>query len=192
MAIKEISRKIKSMVENIVYDYISFWNILLIQDWNKSENFIKMSHLGEDIKNLNKELNQNIKSLEKWNLLDQETIQIYAKYLKEIINNEEKANLFNDKISEELQNKRQYDEINLFELNYKEMAKNEDYKYIVINYSKNGSLKICNVSFQACKLFGYSKEELIGKPLDILFPEIFNSNFKAFFQDKVELFKKNC
>ena len=50
MAIKEISRKIKSMVENIVYDYISFWNILLIQDWNKSDHLIKLNHLGEDIK----------------------------------------------------------------------------------------------------------------------------------------------
>ena len=191
LSFKLISKAIKSLIENIVTNYVSFWNILLIHDWNNPENFIKMSHLGEDIKSLNKELNQNIESLETWNLLDQETIKIYSHYLKEIINNNEKADIFCNKISEEEQNKHMYDEINIFELNYKEMSKNEDYKYIIINYSKEGLLKILNVSFPVCKLFGYTREDLIGRPLDILFPDIYNNDLKLFFQSKVEEYKHN-
>jgi len=190
MYYKEKTKGIKTMIENILNNYVSFWNIMLIHDWNTSENFIKMSHLGEKIKSLNKELNNNIKSLETWNLLDQETIKIYTQYLKEIINNEEKANIFSDKISEEEQNKHQFDDINLFELNYKEMSKNEDYKYIIINFSKDGFNKIYNISFPACKIFGYTKEELIGRSLDILFPQIYNYDLKLFFQKKVEEFKQ--
>ena len=184
---KEASKRIKSIIENIISNYVSLWNIMLIHDWNKSDHLIKMNRLGEDIKFLNKELSQNIKSLEGWNLLDQETTKIYIKYLKEIINHNEKAHSFIDKISEDEQNKYQYDEINLYELNYKEMSKNEDYKYIIINFPQN---KIINASFPVCKIFGYTKEELIGRSLDILFPEIYNPNRKLLFQNKIEIYKK--
>ena len=184
---KEASKKIKSVIENIITKYVSLWNIMLIHDWNKSDHLIKMNHLGEDIKFLNKELNQNIKSLEGWNLLDQETMKIYIKYLKEIINHNEKAHSFINKISENEQNKHQYDEINLYELNYKEMSKNEEYKYIIINFPQN---KIINVSFPVCKIFGYAKEELTGRALDILFPEIYNPCRKLLFQNKIEIYKK--
>ena len=43
-----------------------------------------------------------------------------------------KANIFINKISEEEENKHGYEEVNLYELNYKEMSKNEDYKYIIV------------------------------------------------------------
>ena len=184
---KEASKKIISMIENIVGNYISYWNTMLVHDWSKSEHFIKMNQIVESIKSLNAELNQKIKSLESWNLLDQDTLKIYVQYLKEIINHNEKANIFNNKISEEEENKYGYDEINLYELNYKEMSKNEDYKYIIIDLSKN---KIINISLPVCKIFGYSKGELINRPLDILFPEIYNSNRKMFFENKIDDYKK--
>ena len=187
--IKDTSKKIKSIIENILNNYISFWNIILVNDWNKSNNFnfISMNNLVEEIKLLNNKLNENIKSLDSWDLLDQETIKIYFQYLKEILNHNEKANLFKNRISLEKINKHQYDETNLFELDYKEMAKNEDYQYLIINLTKN---KIINSSFSICKIFAYKKEELIGSPLDKLFPDIFNSERKKFLKSKIEDYKK--
>ena len=187
MTTKKISKEIKSLLENIVNNYISFWNILLTHEWNKTEYFDKMNHLGKDIKYLNKELNKKIKTLDSWNLIDQDTIKIYIKYLKEIINNNEKAEKYNIRITEEEHNKHQYDELNLYELNYKELSKNEDYKYIVIDLSKN---EISNVSYPICKIFGYTKEELIDRPLDILFPEIYNTDRKLFFQNRIKDYKQ--
>jgi len=102
---KEASKKIINIIENIVNNYISFWNTMLTQDWNKSDHFIKMNEIVENITSLNAELNQKIKSLEIWNLLDQDTIKIYIQYLKEIINHNEKASIFSNKISEEEENK---------------------------------------------------------------------------------------
>ena len=187
---KLISNEIKVSIENIVSNYISFWNMLLIHDLNKFDIFIQISRIGKKLKSLNKELNDKIKSLDNWNLLEQETIKIYIQYLKVIINNYEKANIFSNKLSEEEKINEKYDEKNLFELNYKEMSKNEDYKYIIINFSKDGFNKIYNISFPACKIFGYTKEELIGRSLDILFPQIYNYDLKLFFQKKVEEFKQ--
>ena len=189
VSFKSVSKEIKILIEQLASNYASFWNILLIHDWNNKENFIKMSQLGDNIKSLNQELKKNIKYLDNWNLLDQDTIKIYIKYLKEIIHDDEKANIYKNKILEEEQNKHLFDDINLFELNYKEMSKNEDYKYIIINYSENGFNKIINVSFQVCKIFGYTKEALIGRPLDILLPKIYNNDCKLFFQNKVDKYK---
>ena len=187
---KLISNEIKVSIENIVSNYISFWNMLLIHDLNKFDIFIQISRIGKKLKSLNKELNDKIKSLDNWNLLEQETIKIYIQYLKVIINNYEKANIFSNKLSEEEKINEKYDEKNLFELNYKEMSKNEDYKYIIINCSKNNLNKICNISFPVCKIFGYTREELINNYLDILFPEIYNKYRKILFQKKLAIYKK--
>ena len=190
LSYKLIANEITTLIENIVLNYISFWNMMLIHELGESENFIKMSKIGKKLKSLNKELNDKIKSLDNWNILEQETIKIYIQYLKIIINNYEKANIFSNKISEEEKINSKYDEKNLFELNYKEMSKNEDYKYIIINCSQNNLNKICNISFPVCKIFGYSREELINNYLDILFPEIYNKYRKLFFQKRFEKYKK--
>ena len=158
-------------------------------NWNNPENFAEMNELGQEIKLLNNELHKNINSLESWNLLDQDTIKIYINYLKEIINNNEQANIFNKKLLDEDKDKPAYDDINLYQLNYEEMSKHEDYKYIIIDLSKNDFNKISNISFSVCKEFGYMKEELIGRSSDILFPEIFNNFRKIFFKKKVEEFQ---
>ena len=149
-----------------------------------------MNKLGQKIKSLNNELNKNIKLLDSWNLLDQDKIKIYIHYLKVIINNNEKAIIFNKKLSDEAENRNMYDDINLYQLNYEEMSKNEDYKYIIINLSKDDFNKISSISYSVCKEFGYMKEELIGHSSDILFPEIFNDFRKIFFEKKVEEYKQ--
>ena len=189
---KIICNEIKNIIENIIVNYIKFWNILLIDSNCDNQNdFEEINKLGQKIKILNNELNKDIKSLESWNLLDQETMRIYIHYLKEILNNNEKAIKFNKKLSDEIEDKHTFDDINLYQLNYEEMSKNEDYKYIIIDLSKNDFNKISNISFSVCKEFGYMKDELIGHSSDIIFPTIFNNFRKKFFEKKVEEYKQN-
>ena len=191
LSYKLILNKIKIILENIIINYTNFWNILLLSDWNNKENFNRISKIGDDIKLLNNYLKRGIKSLENWDLLDQNTFKNYIYYLKEILNNTKEANTYNKKIEDIYHNKHRYNEIYLYELNYEEMSKNEDYKYIVINCSKIGFNKIVNISYSVCKLFGYKKEELIGEYSDILFPEIVNNYRKIFFQQKIEEYRHN-
>ena len=126
---KIISNEIKTLIDNIIINYIKFFNLLLNSDLEQN-NLSEMYTLGKTIKSLNSGLNEKIKSLDSWNLLDQDTIKIYIYYLKEIINNNEKAIIFNKKITDENEDKYTYDDINLYQLNYEEMAKTEDYIYI--------------------------------------------------------------
>ena len=75
-------------------------------------------------------------------------------------------------------------------MNYKAMARSEDYKYIVISGAPNNFNIICNIALCICPFFGFSKEELIGKPLDFILPELFCIHHKKILVEKVEDFKK--
>ena len=181
---------IKSLIGKITMNYIDFWTILAISEESKSENFQKMSSIGTKISKLNEELMENIEKLETVNLYDQETFKLYIQYLIEILSNNIKANTYITKLADNEQKKHQYNEENLFELNYKAMSKSEDYKYIIVNCSHANFDTISNMSLSVCPIFGYSKEELIGHSFDLLLPDIFSSHHKKILFDKAEEFKK--
>ena len=187
---KAILNNIKVLIGKITTNYIDFWTILAISDESKSENFQKMSRIGTRISKLNEDLISDFERLERVNLYDQDTIKLYAQYLSEILNNHTSANIYNNKLIELEQRKHQFNEENLFDLNYKAMARSEDYKYIVISGSPANFNTICNLSLSICPMFGFSKEELIGRPLDFILPELFCVYHKKVLVEKVEEFKK--
>jgi hypothetical protein len=170
---KAILNNIKSLIGRITTSYIDFWTILAISDETKSENFLKMSRIGTRISKLNEDLMSDVERLERVNLYDQDIIKLYTQYLSEIVNNPTKASIYNEKLLELEQRKHQFNEENLYDLNYKAMARSEEYKYIVISGSPTNFGTICNLSLSLCLLFGFTKEELIGKPLDFILPELF-------------------
>ena len=187
---KAILNNIKVLIGKITTNYIDFWTILAISDESKSENFQKMSRIGTRISKLNEDLISDFERLERVNLYDQDTIKLYAQYLSEILNNHTSANIYNNKLIELEQRKHQFNEENLFDLNYKAMARSEDYKYIVISGSQTNFNTICNLSLCICPMFGFSKEELIGRPLDYILPELFITYHKKILVEKIEEFKK--
>ena len=190
IAYKSILNNIKSLIGKITINYIDFWTILAISDGNKVKNFLKMSKIGTRIRTLSEELLEHIKKLETINIYDQETFKLYMQYLTEILSNSSQANIYNNKLSETDQNRHQYNEENLYDLNFKELSKREDYKYIIINFSPTKFNTISNMSYSACKTFGYTKEELIGKSYNFLLPDIFCDDKIKMFRDKIEDFKK--
>ena len=190
IAYKSILNSIKSLIGKITINYIDFWTILAISDGNKVKNFLKMSKIGTRIRLLSEELLEHIKKLETINIYDQEIFKLYMQYLTEILSNSSQANVYNNKLLETDQNRHQYNEDNLYDFNFKEMSKREDYKYIIINFSPTKFNIISNLSYSACKTFGYTKEELIGKSYNFLLPEIFCHDKIKMFQTKIEDFKK--
>ena len=187
---KAILNNIKVLIGKITNYYIDFWTILAISDESKSENFQKMSRIGTKISKFNEDLISDFERLERVNLFDQDTIKLYSQYLSEILNNHSLANTYNNKLIELEQKRHQFNEENLFDMNYKAMARSEDYKYIVISGAPNNFNIICNIAICICPFFGFSKEELIGKPLDFILPELFCIHHRKILVEKVEDFKK--
>ena len=187
---RAILNNIKSLIGKITTHYIDFWTILAISDESKSENFQKMSKIGTRISKFNEDLISDFERLERVNLYDQDTIKLYTQYLSEILNNHSTANEYNNKLIELEQKRHQFNDENLFDLNYKAMSRSEEYKYIVISGSPATFNTISNISLSICPMFGFSKEELIGRPLDYILPELFCINNKKVLVEKVEEFKR--
>jgi hypothetical protein len=70
------------------------------------------------------------------------------------------------------------------------MSRSEDYKYVILNCSPSNFNCISNLSLSVCPIFGYSKEELIGRSFDFVLPEIFCIYHRKMLEDKIEDFKK--
>ncbi len=187
---KAILNNIKSLIGKITTNYIDFWTILAISDETKSENFLKMSRIGTKISKLNEDLMSDIERLERVNLYDQDIIKLYTQYLTDIVNNPTTVNIYNDKLIELEQKKHQFNEENLYDLNYKAMSRSEEYKYLVISGSPSNFGTICNLSLSLCPLFGFTKDELIGRPLDFILPELFCIPHRNILNEKVDEFKK--
>ena len=188
---KPILNNIKALMTKIVNKYIDFWTIIIQNDKINNTNLAKINFIGNNIIKLNENLISNVDVVEKATLYDLDLIKIYYIYLSEILNDHSTANMFKSRIYELENAKHQFDEDNVFNLDYKEMAKSEDYKYIIINCSQDKLGIIKDMSISTSLLFGFSKDELIGRPLDYILPELFIFSHKKLLLEKIEKFKKN-
>ena len=184
-----ILKNVRTLIWSITMNYIDFWTILAVSDENKSENFQKMSKIGSTIRTLTEELSDNVDRLEKVNLYDQDGVKLYSQYLTEVLNDYPTAVFYTNKVIELEQKKHQYNEENLIDLNYKEMSRSEKYNYLVINCSQDNFGIICNLSLSVCPLFGFSREELIGRSLDFILPELFVLPHRQLLLDRIDSFK---
>ena len=188
---KAILNNIKNTMGKIAMNYIDFWTILSRGEETNHDNFKRMNKIGNRISKLNNDLIYDIERLERANLYDQDTIKLYSQYLIDILNDQESANKYNSKLIELEQAKHQYNEDNIFNMNFKAMSRSEEYKYIVISCSPGNFGIICNMSLSVNVLFGFTKEELVGRPLDYILPELFIIPHKKLLQEKVDKFKKS-
>ena len=188
---KAILNNIKIIMGKIAMNYIDFWTILSRGEETKNDNFIRMNKIWNRISRLNKDLVNDFERLERVNLYDQDTIKLYSQYLIEILNDQEEANKYNLKLIELEQAKPQFNEDNIFNMNYRAMTRSEEYKYLVINCSPGNLGTICNMSLSVNILFGFTKEELIGRPIDYILPELFIIPHKKLLLEKTEKFRKN-
>ena len=187
---KAILNNIRSIMGKISLNYIDFWTILSRNDEIKNANFKRMNNFGNKINRLNEDLRNNIEKLEKINLYDLDTIKLYSLYLREILNDHSSSNKYNSKIIEIEQTKNQFNEDNIFNLDLKAMSKCEDYTYIIINCGPDNFGLINNMSLSTNKIFGFSKGDLIGRPLDYIIPEIFINPHKKLLLEKTKIFRK--
>ena len=151
----------------------------------------KLNFIGNKIIKLNQQLLINIDVVQKVNLYDLDLVKLYYHYLLEILNDHSNANKYKSKIIELEHITHQFDEDNIFNLNYKELIRSEEYKYLVINCSPDKLGTIKNLSLSTSLLFGFSKEELIGRPLDYILPELYILPHKKLLINNIEKYKKN-
>ena len=195
-----------NMIQALEYrNYMNEFKLLLIKSSTLYYDFwssLYSSHIQgtEDLDQLNDIGNQLYKSVEKIEKLflklneiknnDYEVIKLYESFIKNILNSKEKSKKYHD-ISIDLSN---YNKINYKEADYTNcdleiLKESDENNYLIISADEENKGIILNMSLGACSIFGYHKNELIGKKMDILIPDIFKNMHEKTFNDVTEKLK---
>ena len=71
-------------------------------------------------------------------------------------------------------------EIDYTNFDFKFFKSNDEYKYMIISAEEENLGTILNLSHNAAKIFGYSKQELVGKKFSFLLPYFSQKEFEAY------------
>ena len=161
--------------------YYEFWSSLYKSHLQGTEDFIKLNNIGERINSLIDLIEENFNKLYRVKNDDIKVLNLYIGFLKNVLNNKNKYNEYKNIITS-LSNvdKIQDKEIDYSNFDLKTLNNSDEYKYIIISAEEENLGIILNLSLNICQIFGYNKNELIGKNINILIPEIFHKQFEVF------------
>ena len=113
--------------------------------------------------------------------------------MSEILLDNEKANEIKLKlkeIEETMQSNQEDEENENFDIH---AINNSDKNYyMILDTRPNSFTVILNISMGLCPMLGYTKAELVGKPVDILIPYYLQSGHRTILKDRIEKYiKKN-
>ena len=176
--IEQKYQNLKYLIENSIRLFGEFWGLFSTNVTNNL-NTKKLYYLGEK---LNKHLNEinniweNELKNKKIDIEYQNVIQLYSKFLLEILWNKKKSLEVNQKLNEENMNyqenynKKKEDKNNGI-ARIEELIDNQDY-ILFADSDENGNCKIVQISASLSHFLGYQKYDIIGKNMDIIIPNI--------------------
>ena len=176
-------KEFKNLISKTIKLYYEFWSLLYGSKFQNDDNFKKLYNIGSNIMELNKKIEEIYKSIIKTKTNNIEIYRLFSEYLINIVNDNEKyqnyhkkATIYNKSIENEEKN---YLNFNI------DIIKNYDMRrYLLISGRQKDLGTIINISNGVSNLFGYRKEELIGKNLNIFIPDIFHFKHNKVLSDK--------
>ena len=182
-------RRLRYLIENSTKLYGEFWGIFATNLTNNLNTF-KLYNLGQKLNLYLKEMdilwNNELKN-KKVDSENQVIIQLYSRFLLEILWNKKKSEEISKKINEEDQ--RNHDtkkkrnkntEIN----NIEEDLESPNY-IIYCTSDEKGDCSITHCTNSIANLLGYMKIDVIGKKIEVLMPEIFKSGHSIMLTEKI-------
>ena len=182
-------KRLKYLITNSTKLYVEFWGIFSTNITNNL-NTSKLYKIGEKLNIYLKEINylweNNLKN-KKIEVENEYIAQLYSKFLKEILWDKAQSEEVQKKITQEyhIQGYKKLSENQKLE-NIESIIENQDY-VIFVNSNEKGKCTIFQFSNSLSYLIGYKKQQIINKPLEVLFPNILIDGHAK----KVEEFIKN-
>lgn len=187
---KKLYSEFKLMISKAANDYILFWNILSISNESNKEDLSKLNSIGSKIKNSLEKINKLYFKMIKIKPYNQEIILGYAFFNTYILNDEKKSKIFNHQLKEISHLNSVIEENNLCHLDLNTLYSVNDYYYIIFSAMIKNIGIITHISIPVCSLFGYTKEELIGYPVQKLLPDIYSKSHQKSLLKIAYVYKK--
>ena len=186
--------KLKYLIENCIKLYGEFWGIFST-NISSNINTNKLYSLGEKINTYLNEINNlwdNDLKNKKISNECQSIAQLYSKFLLEVLWDQKKGREVYKKINEEnlnnyhLNDNKKEKEENKNNTNINSLIDNQDY-LLFADSDEKGNCKIHQCSASFSHLLGFKKFDLIGKPLEVIFPNILIEAHNKYIEESIKL-----
>ena len=182
-------RRLKYLIENSTKLYGEFWGIFATNLTNNLNTF-KLYNLGQKLNIYLKEINTLWDNELKSKKIENEAIiQLYSRFLKDILWNKKKSEEINNKLNNDNHHNRDAKKLNDKEntegANINNELENPNY-IIYATSNEKGECTIAQCSNSIANLFGYMKNEIIGKKIEILMPDIFKGGHANMLSNKIK------
>jgi hypothetical protein len=171
--------------------YYEFWSSLYKYHMKGIDNFDDLKNVGIELSVLINNLEENFNKLHNVKADDANLLYLYSGFIKYILEDKKKYN----KLKGILDSLSNVDKIKEFEIDYTNFdsrfyKESDEHKYIIISAEEDNLGTILDISNNACKIFGYNKNELIGKKFIILLPDLSKEIFQSYLIQKTTKLKK--
>ena len=188
-------QKLKFLIENSIKLYGEFWGIFTT-NVSTNLNTKKLYSLGEKLNIYLNEIN-NLwdNELKNKTISDdcQSIVQLYSKFLLEVLWDQKKSKEVNKKLNDDNlnnffknENKNSKEKNNNKVGNIEELVDNQDY-LLFGDSDEKGNCKIIQSSISFSNLLGYQKHEIIGKSLEIIIPNILIEKYFKYLEMYISL-----
>ena len=185
-------QKLKYLIENSIKLYAEFWGIFSITITNNI-NTNKLYLLGEKLNKYLYEINNLWDELKNKKIGNDchSIVQLYSKFLLEILLDKNKSKEVYKKLNDESLNNFYQKDNNKLKHNSGEgkndqLVDNQDYLFFC-DSDERGNCKIIQSSASFSHLLGYQKYDIIGKPVDIIYPNILIEKFNKYIAESINI-----
>ena len=188
-------QKLKYLIENSIKLYGEFWGIFST-NVSSNINTSKLYSLGEKLNIYLNEMNNlwdNELKNKRISNEYQSVIQLYSKFLLEVLWDQKKSKEVYKKLNEENlnnyhlnDNKKSNDQNNKNANNIEALLDNQDY-LLFADSDEKGNCKIIQSSASLAHYLSYQKVDLIGKPLEIIFPNILVEEHCKYMEESIKM-----
>ena len=186
MKYKNYLNEFKSLILKSSSLYYDFWSSLFNYHIQGIEDLTRLNEIGNDLKKMIENIENTFLKLNEIKNNDYEIIKLYESFAKYILNDKEKYKKYHTMsinliVDKKLKNEDEEVDYANFDLGY--LNELEENKYLIISISEEHKGIIVNISLSACPIFGYHKDEIVGKNFNILIPGLFQKAHDNLFKD---------
>ena len=148
--------------------YFEFWNLLLTS--SQKEDLNKLDEYGNEIIQLKNIIDKKYEAISNSKFLTKKITQYYILYLREIIKDNEKAEIILSKL-DDFKNTSYEEQLNFTNIyDIENIFPSSHFQFMIISLDKSSIGNILKISSDFSGKIGYTSNELIGHNLSILIP----------------------